>query len=534
VSGRLATGPAGGLARSGDLVPLIERTDHLHALRAALACAVLGAAAWAPDLVRTSLADVAGPTAAFLVVSLLAEWLRRRTERRALWLIGAALLADGAYLAWVVYLTGGSQSPLWFLVYLHVVAVTLLASYRTGLKLALWQTFLLLGGLYAQAAGILGLREALPSALPGGPAFGKVAVLRVAALWGMALGTAAFASLIERELRRQKTDLEALADMAAELDERIEAPGIARILLARLADEFGFRRGAVLGSPRSELSLLAHIGLDGPGDMRPGMDRLVERAWDRGEVVLARSVDPKGDPRLASLIPSARNVLVVPLMAEGHPLGILVLEHPRKRDRIPRRRVSVIQQFASHAALALHNAWLLEDVRRMAETDPLTGLANRRVFQAALERELSRAARTGRQVSLVMLDVDHFKQYNDEHGHPAGDRLLRAVADALMQEARAFDTVARYGGEEFAVVLPECGARDCPAVAERLRRAAAANDEALTLSAGAATFPGDATDAESLVEVADAALYRSKRAGRDRLSLPLSRSIKGEPPVLVR
>jgi diguanylate cyclase (GGDEF)-like protein len=118
----------------------------------------------------------------------------------------------------------------------------------------------------------------------------------------------------------------------------------------------------------------------------------------------------------------------------------------------------------------------------------------------------------------MMFDIDHFKKINDEHGHPVGDEVLRRVAAALQEECRAFDTAARFGGEEFAVILPACSSKEAPRVAERLRRGMAriGMDFSVTASAGIATFPTHAVDAEALVRAADAALYESKEAGRDR------------------
>jgi diguanylate cyclase (GGDEF)-like protein len=117
-----------------------------------------------------------------------------------------------------------------------------------------------------------------------------------------------------------------------------------------------------------------------------------------------------------------------------------------------------------------------------------------------------------------MLDVDHFKAVNDEGGHPAGDAVLRTVADALVRRTKASDLVARLGGDEFAVVLPDCSARDAVRVAERVRSAfvVAASPASVTLSAGIATIPDHASVAEELLAAADAALYAAKRAGRDR------------------
>jgi diguanylate cyclase (GGDEF)-like protein len=213
--------------------------------------------------------------------------------------------------------------------------------------------------------------------------------------------------------------------------------------------------------------------------------------------------------------------VIVPLSAGKRPLGVLLMEHPmRAGSRIERRVVGMLERFAAHAALALRNAWLLEEIQHLAATDALTGLANRATFQLTLGSELARARRGGGEVSLVMLDIDHFKALNDTHGHLAGDEVLRGVSSALDACCRSFDTPARYGGEEFAVVLPQTGAEDARDVAERLRAAIgeARVEPGVTVSVGVATFPRDGEDADDLVKAADDALYASKRAGRDRVT----------------
>jgi diguanylate cyclase (GGDEF)-like protein len=188
---------------------------------------------------------------------------------------------------------------------------------------------------------------------------------------------------------------------------------------------------------------------------------------------------------------------------------------------VERRLVSIIDRFASHTALALRNAALLEQMEQMAHTDGLTHVANRRAFEVALEQEISRSIRSGQPVSLVMLDIDNFKVLNDTHGHQVGDDMLKQVASALQGSTRDFDTTARYGGEEFAVILPGCGRREALARAEGLHDCV--NDQvtgvSVTVSAGAASFPDDAPTAEGLVKAADDAMYEAKRAGRNRVRM---------------
>ena len=154
---------------------------------------------------------------------------------------------------------------------------------------------------------------------------------------------------------------------------------------------------------------------------------------------------------------------------------------------------------------------------RGALVDELTGLYNRRYFNDAIHREVERFKRFGQQFSLVMLDVDHFKRFNDTYGHLAGDDALQAVAAVLLETARTFDHVVRYGGEEFALILPHTDADQAAAAAERLRQAverrpvqALGQPSTLTVSLGVATFPEDAINARDLIGRADEALYEAK------------------------
>lgn len=160
-------------------------------------------------------------------------------------------------------------------------------------------------------------------------------------------------------------------------------------------------------------------------------------------------------------------------------------------------------------------------LKSLAATDGLTGLRNRAALNEALGEEAGRAARAGRPVSVILMDVDHFKAFNDAFGHPAGDEVLRGVAAVLRRTARSTDVVARYGGEEFALVLPDTDHAGAVVMAERCRRAVAAarwEHRPITVSVGVATQASDSSDPSALVKRADDALYRSKRAGRNRVT----------------
>lgn len=175
-----------------------------------------------------------------------------------------------------------------------------------------------------------------------------------------------------------------------------------------------------------------------------------------------------------------------------------------------RRRTGELQ--TSKEELELANAKLAE----LAITDGLTGISNHRYFQERLALEVERSGRSGLPVSLLMIDADHFKRYNDNCGHPAGDEVLRTLAQVLSEGRRRTDVVARYGGEEFALLLPDAGQEFAAKLAERLRLRVE-SCVPITVSIGLASYPADAGNAEALVRAADAALYQAKRAGRNRV-----------------
>lgn len=175
------------------------------------------------------------------------------------------------------------------------------------------------------------------------------------------------------------------------------------------------------------------------------------------------------------------------------------------------------QLFEYQASLEAANAKL----KALAVTDALTGLRNRGAFNSKLGEEFERSTRYDHALSVILMDVDHFKQFNDTFGHPAGDAVLKAVAAVLQRTARSTDLVARYGGEEFVLVLPDTDRARALVMAERVRRAVAAeawDKRAITVSVGVSTLTADTPDASALVQEADVALYRSKQAGRNRVS----------------
>lgn len=518
-----------------DMVPLGERLRYLQLFRLVAVALLLVARLVSPEIGGVPLGNAMLATGAYVLAFSASECLWRYRGRRNLPLFGAMLLVDGVFLAYMGHATGGALSPVRYLVIVHLIVVTLLASYRTGLKLALWHSVLLFVVFHAQEAGYLEPVDRAYADLPGSD-YQRLSTY-VAAFWLVALSTAAFSAVNERELRRRRGDLEALARMTNALEKVHKPKDVASVLVDGLAERFDFRRLMVLGEPKGEPTLLGHRGAEPDVVVEPGIDALVRTAWEKRETLLVKSIDSEVNPRLARWLPDAENVIVTPLLAEDRPIGVAVAEHSmRQGSRIEQRVVAMVSQFSAHAALALDNAWLLERVQEMAETDGLTGVSNRRTFEVALELEVTRAFRNGDQLSMVMCDIDFFKRLNDNHGHQTGDEVLKTVAGALRTASRDFDTVARYGGEEFAIILPNCSDEEALTIGERLRRSVMSADTAVpvTVSVGVATYPMNGAGGTSLVQAADEALYESKRTGRNRVTRS-TRTLSStlEPPVSV-
>ena len=191
-------------------------------------------------------------------------------------------------------------------------------------------------------------------------------------------------------------------------------------------------------------------------------------------------------------------------------------------------RHELLKLRATNARLVRELAALKEreaQAQRLADRDPLTGLYNRRYLQEMLDREIRRAIRSEQHLGILMLDLDHFKNFNDTYGHEAGDAVLRETASFLIRSIRVEDFVCRYGGEEFVVVLPTADLRAAEARAERIRaklRDLVVMHEGrslgvITVSVGVAALPDHGMSEKELLQAADAALYRAKRAGRDRV-----------------
>lgn len=256
--------------------------------------------------------------------------------------------------------------------------------------------------------------------------------------------------------------------------------------------------------------------------------------------------DSQSARRCTHFEPAAKETaFCIPLMAQGEAFGALILvetasvSQPLQSGEETLRRVQQIgTALAEQVALALANLKLRDALRNQAIRDPLTGLFNRRYMEETLERELLRGSRWGRQVSVVMLDLDHFKHYNDDFGHDAGDSVLRSLGELLRNQTRGDDVACRYGGEEFVIIMPEAPLDTARQRAEQIRdevahllpRYQGALLDPITVSIGVACSGPSLTDAATLLKTADTALYQAKASGRDRVACGGEQTAVPSPP----
>ena len=322
----------------------------------------------------------------------------------------------------------------------------------------------------------------------------------------------------ERRLESETIALAAVARATRRLSAATTTDD-ARQALCDAAREVARATVAFLAEPdddSDELVVTAMAGAvptNAPGPARLGEGTAVHRAHHTG--VPFFSPDTSSDPRAASATASAAGIkggLVQPIRGGDEPLGVLAVAWSRRVEVASDHVRTLMAILADKGAIALQRAQTFTGLVAAARTDALTGVANLRAWEETLGRETARAARSGTPLSVAVLDFDRLKTINDEGGHQAGDRALRAAVSAWQTALRQTDVLARPGGDEFAAVLPDCALSDARALGERLRRA---TPHGHTCSVGVAQWRADEAP-EELMERADRALYAAKHGGRNR------------------
>jgi len=430
----------------------------------------------------------------------------------------------------IVWLTGGLSSEYYLLYYLPAIQAGVRLNSRDGIAACLLACALYS---FVAVAGEPGAAIVSP-----GP-------FQLLSLGASAIALVVLFSLLKREvtLCEQLRDtihtslrrVAAVYDVAHATNTGANLGGVLSIILDHAARATGAVNGFISlvfsdGQlrPMASLSTPARDG-DHPGTfpMEPA-----QRAISTDSTVSV------SNPADSSAAPQGSTTVYLPLATPGGPIGVLALVS-RPGRRFASRHLDFLKSLASEAALAIENARLRNELRRLAVTDHLTGIANRREIERRLNEELQRAADTGASVAILMIDVDNLKRINDEFGHVAGDEVLCALGRRLETAIRSSEAAGRLGGDEFIVMLPESDIAQATGLADRLiatlpgvikGRHALAGAEAIagvaTLSIGVAATHGGQLSFKELLADADAALYRAKKTGKNR-----SAAAAGRPPL---
>ena len=324
-------------------------------------------------------------------------------------------------------------------------------------------------------------------------------------------------------------NIEAIREFLRKLENAESADSALQFLVDAASQLLGAEKVSVVAD--SESGLLQVRALRWPGT---GTNAGISgRVFSSGESLLVSDV--RSDPRLKGISSShyrTSSFISVPILSNGNPFAVLNVTDREDGSAFSGVDLSLAELLADVASISLERHRFIESIEELQKeslTDALTGLGNRRHFERRMLSEISRARRFGQPLSLIMLDIDDFKVYNDTYGHPTGDAMLRGLAQVMLDNVRTIDDVIRYGGEEFAVILPQTTIDLATVVAERIRAAAnelevegvkgikeVANGK-FSVSIGVASFPIDARDEHELVNHTDIALYIAKTEGKDRV-----------------
>lgn len=339
---------------------------------------------------------------------------------------------------------------------------------------------------------------------------------------------------LKQELLRRAEEMETFQKIGGALQTCLDPDALFPVILGEACNLTGAQKGSLMVARNGARELLVraargiHERIVGKLRVRSG-EGVAGNVFATGEPVVVENVEAdlrfrrKNRPHYQT-----KSFVSFPILHGEQVIGVLNLSDKVSGDPFAEEDLRRLRAMTSQAVMAIErSSYFLQnrELRKISITDPLTGLLNRRYLQERLAEEVDRAKRHGHSLSLIMVDIDHFKAYNDANGHPAGDKALVLVGRSLRGSVRAIDVVSRFGGEEFAVILPETRPEEARDIAERIRKEVESfyfpGEESvpggrLTVSLGFAGFPQDATDLKSLIQRADQALYSAKDQGRNR------------------
>ena len=330
------------------------------------------------------------------------------------------------------------------------------------------------------------------------------------------------ARLYSRE-RRRAQQMEAINAVARQTTALVELDQLLNKVCKEMLERFPIDHISILLLDGAELFERAHMGRLTPSievGTRIARTGLAGRALETAQPVLVNDVTKRQEFIRGAV--EVRSELCLPLVIFGEKLGVMVLD-VEKPNGFLLEDVPVLESVADICAAAIQNARHFERTKQLAYLDGLTGIFNRRFFEMRIQEEIQRAGRYETELSVVMLDLDHFKRLNDEFGHLLGDEVLRQVSTIFQNHLRKGDVCCRYGGEEFALLLPNTSTENAIEVAEKLRRTVETwlfpgVARPVTLSAGVAGFPQHGNTRDEVIAAADSALYSAKQNGRNRVT----------------
>ncbi|MBI4864677.1 MAG: sensor domain-containing diguanylate cyclase [Candidatus Riflebacteria bacterium] len=348
-----------------------------------------------------------------------------------------------------------------------------------------------------------------------------------------------------RELAKKAENLSILYSVSKAMNFFNDLKRVLNLILDKAVDAVGAQKASLMLLNEESAELVVNVVRGVPPDVE---HRINSGEMECAKIKLGEGIAGKvASTRKYMLVDDVRqsgdfadtgrsfvdNILCVPLITSDECIGVINVTNKKNGEKFTQDDVEIMMTLAGQAAVTIYNAKLYY----LAITDGLTQLHIHRYFQQRLKEEIARARRFRHPVSLVMLDIDHFKRFNDTYGHQQGDLVLITVARVIRTSIREVDIAARYGGEEFSVICPETNREEAAILAERLRQRveetsvpSAAGPLSVTISLGVASFPTDGATQEQLIRIADTALYEAKENGRNRVVLAASQP-PGPPPV---
>lgn len=328
----------------------------------------------------------------------------------------------------------------------------------------------------------------------------------------------------QRAAAEKQSELSVLFKVSSALSQTLEINKLFDIIFHTIAGLEMFdiqEKGGIFMVDEDRMKLVSHLGhsdsfIESHKGMRVG-SCLCGLAAKTGEIIISKNSHNDGRHTIQYPDIAPHGHIIIPLKARDRIVGVLYLYMDTDFD-LPESKLRLLDALGNQIGISLDNANLFEETKKSSLHDQLTGLANRRMMHIVFSRIIAEAKRGDKPFSVIMLDIDRFKEFNDSRGHLAGDKLLADLAGLILKESREVDLVVRYGGEEFLILLPDTTIEKAHEAAERMRKVVEKKTD-VTISAGVASYSKETVNEEYLTNKADSALYLAKRNGRNRVEI---------------